>query len=95
MNTVGDTEERIQGRLVTFFQDALGYEYLGDWQYREDNSNIDKTLLTKWLRTQRHNDRIIKKVLDKLKRAADVGGTKTLYDPNRKIYEECKVFVTS
>lgn len=54
-NTVSDTEERIQGRLVTFFQDALGYEYLGDWQSRENNSNIDKTLLTKWLRTQRHN----------------------------------------
>ncbi len=86
-NTVSDTEERIQGRLVTFFQDALGYEYLGDWQSREDNSNIDKTLLTKWLRTQRYNDRIIKKVLDKLKRAADVGGTKTLYDANRKIYD--------
>ncbi len=87
MNTVSDTEEQIQGRLVTFFQDALGYEYLGDWQSREDNSNIDKSLLTKWLRTQRHNDRIIKKVLDKLKRAADVGGTKTLYDANRKIYD--------
>ena len=87
MNTVGDTEERIQGRLVTFFQDALGYEYLGDWQSRENNSNIDKTLLTKWLHTQKHNDRIIKKVLDKLKRAADVGGTKTLYDANRKIYD--------
>ncbi len=87
MNTVGDTEGQIQGRLVTFFQDALGYEYLGDWQSRENNSNIDKTLLTEWLRTQRHNDRIIKKVLDKLKRAADVGGTKTLYDANRKIYD--------
>ena len=86
-NTVSDTEEQIQGRLVTFFQDALGYEYLGDWQSRENNSNIDKSLLTKWLRTQRHNDRIIKKVLDKLKWAADVGGTKTLYDANRKIYD--------
>ena len=87
MKTVGDTEGRIQGRLVTFFQDALGYEYLGDWQSRENNSNIDKTLLAEWLRTQRHSDRIIKKVLDKLKRAADVGGTKTLYDANRKIYD--------
>ena len=36
MNTVGDTEGQIQGRLVTFFQDALGYEYLGDWQSREN-----------------------------------------------------------
>ena len=87
MNNIVDTERQVQGRLVTFFQDALGYEYLGDWQSRENNSNIDKTLLTEWLRTQKHNDRIIKKVTDKLKRAADVGGTKTLYGANRKIYD--------
>ena len=86
MNTVGEKEKRIQGRLITFFQDALGYEYLGDWQSRANNSNINKDLLTNWLRTQGRNDRIIKKVYDKLKRAADVGGTKTLYDVNRKMY---------
>ncbi len=86
MNTVGEKEKRIQGRLITFFQDALGYEYLGDWQSRANNSNINKDLLTDWLRTQGRNDRIIKKVYDKLKRAADVGGTKTLYDVNRKMY---------
>ena len=87
MNTVGDRERQVQGRLVTFFQDTLGYTYLGDWQSRENNSNIDNTLLTEWLRTQKHNERIIIKVRDKLKRAADVGGTKTLYDANRKIYD--------
>ena len=86
MHTIGDTERRTQGRLITFFQDALGYTYLGDWQSRANNSNIDKALLTDWLSTQGHNDRIIKKGQDKLKRAADVGGIKTLYDANRKVY---------
>ena len=86
MHTIGEKERRTQGRLITFFQDALGYTYLGDWQSRANNSNIDKALLTDWLSTQGYSDRIIKKVLDKLKRAADVGGIKTLYDANRKVY---------
>ena len=42
MNTVGEKEIRTQGRVVTFFQNVLGYTYLSKWQARQDNRNIDK-----------------------------------------------------
>ena len=49
MNTVGDREIRTQERVVTFFQKVLGYTYLGSWQARQENSNIEKELLSDWL----------------------------------------------
>ena len=35
MSKVGQRETRTQQRVIAFFQDALGYAYLGDWQDRE------------------------------------------------------------
>ena len=43
MNTVGEKEINTHGRAIYFFQDALGYTYLGNWQSRANNSNIEKT----------------------------------------------------
>ncbi len=86
-NRLGETEIKTQGRLITFYQDTLGYEYLGNWQSRENNSNIEKTYLTNWLKSRGYDNNIIRKVLNELKRAADVGGTKTLYAANQKVYD--------
>ncbi len=41
MSTVGEREFLTQRRVVRFFQDALGYAYLGDWKDRADNSNVE------------------------------------------------------
>ena len=86
MSTVGEREIRTQQRVVAFFQEALGYAYLGDWKDRDGNSNIEKTLLTDWLSRQGHSDKIISKVLFELGKAASLGGSKTLYDANREVY---------
>ena len=86
MSTVGEREIRTQQRVVAFFQEALGYAYLGDWKDRDGNSNIEKTLLTDWLTRQGHSDKIITKVLFELGKAAALGGSKTLYDANREVY---------
>ena len=87
MNTVAEREIHIQGRVVTFFHDVLGYTYLGNWQERASNSNIDKSLLTDWLKSRGHDDNIINKTLRELDKAATFGGSKTLYDANREVYE--------
>ena len=87
MNTVGETEIHTQERVVTFFQKVLGYTYLGNWQARQDNSNIDKELLADWLRGNKWDDKIITKVLYELEKAAALGGSKTLYEANRAVYE--------
>ena len=87
MNTVAEREIHIQGRVVTFFHEVLGYTYLGNWQERASNSNIDKSVLTDWLKSRGHDDNIINKTLRELDKAATFGGSKTLYDANREVYE--------
>ena len=86
MSTVGERERLTQRRVLAFFQDVLGYAYLGHWKDRLDNGNLEEALLTDWLTRQGHNDKIIGKVLFELGKAAIVGGSPTLYDANRKVY---------
>src|SRR5712664_2450058 len=86
MTTVGQREILAQQRAVAFFKDALGYIYLGQWKDRPNNSNAELSLLTDWLKRQGHSDKIIKKVLFELGKAAALGGSKTLYDANREVY---------
>ena len=40
MNTVGQQEFFTQRRVIAFFQSVLGYDGLGDWRERPDNSNV-------------------------------------------------------
>ena len=86
MSTVGQREIHTQQRVIAFFQDALGYAYLGNWKDRADNSNVEKELLTGWLKQQGYDDRTIAKALHELDKAAAPGGSKTLYDANREVY---------
>ena len=86
MSTVGQREKLTQQRVVDFFTDALNYAYLGHWQDRVGNSNVEKELLTDWLKRQGHSDQVVDRVLFQLGRAAGLGGSKTLYDANREVY---------
>ena len=45
MSDVGQPERKAQDRVVKLFDDALDYDYLGNWEYREGNSNIEVELL--------------------------------------------------
>ena len=95
MNTVGEREINAQGRAIHFFQDVLGYTYLGNWQERADNSNIEKELLTDWLTGRGYDSNIIKKVLHRLERAAAIGGNRTLSEANREVYGLLRYGMTS
>ena len=70
MSDVGQLEFFAQRRVVAFFKEALKYDYLGYWKERPDNSKIEETLLTGWLKRQRHSEKIIGKVLFELRKAA-------------------------
>ena len=59
MTKVGEREIRTQRRVVGFFRDALGYDYLGHWQDRPDNRNVEEGVLGDWFRGQGHGDEII------------------------------------
>ena len=86
MSLVGQREIHTQRRVVAFFRDALGYACLGDWTSRPGNANVEETLLADFLERQGHNRRIIGKTLRELRKAAALGGSKTLYDANREVY---------
>ena len=86
MNQVGQSERQTQNRIVQLFQQQLNYEYLGNWQKRPDNSNIETDLLTTFLRdTQGYDHTLITKALDELKKIAD-DQNRNLYDINKEIY---------
>ena len=59
MSKVGQREIQTQRQVVAFLRDVLGYRYLGRWQNRPDNRNIEKALLTDWLESQGHSRKII------------------------------------
>ena len=90
MTTVGEREIRTQRRVVGFFQDALGYEYLGHRQDRPNNRNVEEGLLRDWLGRQGHDDGVIAKAIHDLNRAAAVSGSKRLYDANHEVYERLR-----
>ena len=86
MSKVGQREIRTQKRVIAFFKDALGYTYLGNWQDRANNRNVEEALLTNWLKRQGHDSKIIDKALFELGKGVAIGGSKTLYDVNREVY---------
>lgn len=86
MSTVGQKERMTQNRVVKFFDEQLGYDYLGNWEYREDNRNIETDLLTAWLKKRGISDALITRTLRKLDKAASLGEGKKLYDANKEVY---------
>ncbi|MDD3217320.1 MAG: type I restriction endonuclease, partial [Methanoculleus sp.] len=86
MSNVGERERLTQERVVAYFRDTLKYRYLGDWEHREGNSNVEEALLAAWLTRRGHNEKIVGKVLYELGKAKAVGGNKSLYDANREVY---------
>jgi len=86
MSNVGQKERASQNRVVEFFQSELDYRYLGDWQDRDDNRNIESAILSAWLHKQGVSDALIKRVLRKLNVAAALGEGKKLYYANKDVY---------
>ncbi|WP_274602844.1 type I restriction endonuclease subunit R [Sinomonas cyclohexanicum] len=86
MSTVGQVERKTQDRVVKLFR-QLGYEYAGNWEYREGNSHVEVALLDQNLRARGYDDNLINKALDQLKKAASLGGGRNLYEANRDVYD--------
>jgi type I restriction enzyme R subunit len=71
---------------VKLLRDTLGYAYLGNWEERENNRNIELDLLHAWLKQRGHGDALIGKVFYELEKVA--GDTsKSIYDRNRAVYD--------
>ena len=84
---VGDPERKAQNRLVKLYQNRLGYDYLGNWQYDRENSNIEVDYLTPNLKARGYDDDVITRAIYQLQKAAALGGGRDLYEANRDVYE--------
>lgn len=82
---VGQLERKTQDRIVALFRDQLGYEYLGNFEEREENSNIEETYLRAFLVRSGHSETLINKAIDTLKKCTNRPQMK-LYDLNRETY---------
>ncbi len=83
--TVGQKERLAQDRIIELFK-GMGYEYLGNWEDREGNSNIEEELLKKYLSDNGHTENIIERTLYELKQASE-NQSKGLYFVNKDVYE--------
>lgn len=87
MSDVGQIERKAQDRVVKLFRDQLGYEHLGNWEYRESNSNIETDILVQNLKARDYDDNLITRTLDQLGKAASVGAGHDLYEANKDVYQ--------
>ncbi|CNJ39045.1 type I restriction endonuclease subunit R [Yersinia mollaretii] len=86
MNNVGQRERITQKRVIQLFTEHLGYRYLGNWHKREDNRNIEPSLVSAWLTKCGVSEVLIDRVLRQLDRAASLGEGRILYDANKEVY---------
>ena len=80
---IGQREIETQKRVLKFFEEKLGYTNLGNWEDREDNSNIETEYLEKFLKGK-YSDELIKKAIAKIERTANDRGS--LYQTNKEFY---------
>lgn len=86
MTEFGKPERYTQNRIIKLFRDELGYSYLGNWEDREGNSNIEESLLTKFLKKLDYSDDLIKRAIYELKTTAN-NPNNSLYTNNKNLYQ--------
>jgi type I restriction enzyme, R subunit len=89
MREVGQIERITQNRVVELFQDELGYTYLGNWEERENNSNIEVGLLTAYLTRKGYTDAQIGKAIYELQNTA-INFNDSLYTTNKNVYQKLR-----
>jgi len=85
-SNVGQIERITQNRIIVLFQKELGYRYLGNWEERENNSNVDEKILSDWLLNKKqYGQSHVNKAISDFTKAAN-NQSKSLYDVNKEVY---------
>jgi len=83
---INKSERATQNRVIKLLKDELDYIYLGDWQDRDDNSNIEEDLLRQFLTDSGHNTGQANKAIHEFTSASSNHG-QSLYHNNKTVYE--------
>ena len=67
---IGQPERHTQNRIVQLFKEQLHYHYLGNWEDRYNNQNIEESLLQNFLAEQGHIQVLITRSIKQSKDAA-------------------------
>ncbi len=87
MTKVGQSERITQNRIVQLFKDQLHYDYLGNWEERDNNSNIEEAELRTYLQnTKKYSKELITKAIFVLKKEAAINTNDELYTANKEVY---------
>ncbi|MCA0364017.1 MAG: HsdR family type I site-specific deoxyribonuclease [Bacteroidetes bacterium] len=89
---VGKLERETQDRVVALMQNELQYEYLGNWEERDNNSNLEEEILEPWL-LKRYDQNLTNKAIYEFTKAAS-DQSKSLYEVNKEVYSLLRYGVT-
>lgn len=83
---IGEPERSVQNRLLALFKEKLKYEYLGNYEYRTCNRNIERKLLFDYLMsTQKWSGDEAKRAITKLEKEAYCT-PQNMQEKNEKVY---------
>ncbi len=85
MSEIGQIERKTQNRIVQLFRDELKYDYLGNWEERPNNSNIEEQLLINYLTKKGYAKTTISKAIYGLTTLAKIYND-SLYTSNKNVY---------
>lgn len=85
MAKVGQIERETQNRIVALFKNELKYTYLGNWEERPDNKNIEEALLTAYLTKKGYKSTLIAKAIYELQSTSN-NYNEDLYNINKNVY---------
>jgi type I restriction enzyme, R subunit len=82
---IGQPERHTQNRIIKLFQEQLQYDYLGNWEDRTSNSNIEENYLRQFLQKQGYSEVLINGAINKLRTTAN-NYNESLYTNNKNTY---------
>ncbi len=85
MSELTAIERETQNRVIKLLGDELGYRYLGSWEEREGNSNIEEDILKEYLVRKGYSQNLISKSIFQLKNTAN-DQSRNLYDVNKEVF---------
>jgi hypothetical protein len=85
LSNLGKQERETQNRVILLLNEELGYNYLGNWKERDENSNIEEDILREYLNRKYYSENLIGKALHELRNVAN--------DQSRSLLMLTKTFI--